>query len=65
MVLDTATLKTQTVSLGEPATFEGEDAERFLREIQDGPSAERQAQLRAAVVAAAPDRGRSANELFG
>jgi hypothetical protein len=64
MVLDTAKIKTQTVSLGAPVTFEGEDAERFLREIQDGPSAEREAELRDAVTAAAPDRGRSANELF-
>ncbi len=64
MVLDTARFKTHTVSLGEPVTFEGEDAERFLREIKDGPSPERIAELRAAVAAAAPDRGRSANEMF-
>jgi hypothetical protein len=64
MALDTATLKTQTVSLAEPVTFEGEDAEQFLREIEDGPSPERVAELRAAVAAAAPDRGRSANDMF-
>jgi hypothetical protein len=64
MVLDTARFKTQSVSLGEPVTFEGEDAEQFLREIKDGPSPERVAELRAAVAAAAPDRGRSANEMF-
>jgi hypothetical protein len=64
MAVDTHTIKTQTVSLGEPVTFEGEDAEQFLREIKDGPSPERIAELRAAVAAAAPDRGRSANEMF-
>lgn len=65
MALDTATFKTQTVSLGEPVTFEGKDAEQFLREIKDGPSSERVAELRAAVVAArAVKSNRSANELF-
>jgi hypothetical protein len=65
MAVDTATLKTQTVSLGEPVTFEGADADEFLREIENGPSAERQAQLRAAVVAArAAKSTRSANELL-
>lgn len=57
-------LKTQAVSLAVPVTFEGADAEEFLREIQDGPSAERQAQLRAAVaVARAVKSSRNANEL--
>jgi hypothetical protein len=65
MALDTATFKTQTVSLGEPVTFEGKDAEQFLREIKDGPSSKRVAKLRAAVVAArAVKSDRSANELF-
>ncbi len=65
MVRDAATLKTQTVSLAAPVTFEGADAEEFLREIQDGPSAERQAQLRAAVAdARAVKSPRNANELF-
>jgi hypothetical protein len=43
MVRDAATLKMQTVGLGEPVTFEGADAEELLAEIQDGPSAECQA----------------------
>jgi len=65
MVLDTATLRTQTVSLGEPVTFEGADAEEFLAEIQDGPSAERQVRLRAAVAdARAVKSPHSANELL-
>lgn len=65
MARDAATLKMQTVGLGEPVTFEGADAEEFLAEIQDGPSAERQVQLRAAVAhARAVKSPRSANELF-
>ena len=65
MVLDTARFKTQTVSLGEPVTFEGEDAEQFLREIKDGPSPERIAELRSWVAEArAVKSDRSANELF-
>jgi hypothetical protein len=65
MALDTATLKTQTVSLGEPVTFEGKDAEQFLREIEDGPSPERVAELRSWVAEVrAIQSDRSANELF-
>jgi hypothetical protein len=65
MALDTATLKTQTVSLAEPVTFEGEDAEQFLREIEDGPSPERLAELRSWVAEArAVQSDRGANELF-
>ncbi len=65
MVLDTAKIKTQTVSLGEPVTFQGREAEDFLRELEHGPSAERQAQLRTAVrEAAAVESSRSAGELL-
>jgi len=60
-----ARFKTQTVSLGEPVTFEGEDVEQFLREIKDGPSPERLAELRSWVAEArAVKSDRSANELF-
>jgi hypothetical protein len=65
MAFDTTTFKTQTMSLGEPVTFEGEDAEQFLREIEDGPSPTRIAELRKRVAAArAMKSDRSANELF-
>jgi hypothetical protein len=65
MVLDTAKIKTQSVSLGEPVTFEGREAEDFLRELEHGPSADRQAQMRAAVRAAAVvESNRSAGELL-
>ncbi len=37
MVLDSATLKTQAVSLGEPVMFEGADAEEFLAESRTVP----------------------------
>ena len=53
------------MSLGEPVTFEGEDAEQFLREIKDGPSPERIAELRSWVAKARDvTSDRSANDLF-
>ncbi len=65
MVLDTAKIKTQTISLGEPVTFESHEAEGFLRELGHRPSAERRAQLRAAVKeAAAVESSRGAGELL-
>lgn len=53
MLLDTRKMKAQAASLGEAVTFHGRDAESFLREIEHGPSRERQRELRAAVTTAA------------
>jgi hypothetical protein len=53
MAVDTDTFKAQAISLGEPVTFRDRDAENFLREVKHGPSSDRQAQMRAAVNAAA------------
>ena len=53
MAIDAHTIKAQTISLGEPVTFRDHDAEDFLRDLEHGPSSDRQAQVRAAVKAAA------------
>jgi hypothetical protein len=53
MAVQTTTSKAQAFGLGEPVTFRDRDAEEFLRDLEHGPSGERQEQLRAAVRAAA------------
>ncbi len=53
MAIDTHTIKAQAISLGEPVTFRDHDAENFLRDLEHGPSSDRQEQMRVAVKAAA------------
>jgi len=53
MLLDAGKIKAQASRLGEPVTFRDREAEDFLREVEHGPSSDRQEQLRAAVKAAA------------
>ena len=65
MLVDATKIKVRAVSLGEPVTFKDRDAEEFLRDLQDAPPAASQAQLRAAVkAAAAVQTSRTASELL-
>jgi hypothetical protein len=64
MAVDTHTIKAQAISLGQPVTFRDHDAESFLRDLEHGPSSDRQEQMRVAVKAAAVETTRSVSVLL-